>query len=79
MAFLILDIETVPRASIDDAVESEIIKKTKARVERTRDEYENADLYSNKGITIGVLKYKNHCKRVQDKIGMLKSRYNANQ
>ncbi|MEE2858310.1 MAG: ribonuclease H-like domain-containing protein [Candidatus Neomarinimicrobiota bacterium] len=43
MAFLILDIETVPRASIDDAVESEIIKKTKARVERTGDEYENAE------------------------------------
>ncbi len=43
------------------------------------DDFENADLYANKGITIGVLKYKNHCKRVQDKIGMLKSRYNANQ
>jgi hypothetical protein len=43
------------------------------------DDFDNADLYANKGITIGVLKYKNHCKRVQAKIGMLKSRYNANQ
>ena len=43
------------------------------------DDFENADLYANKGITIGVLKYKNHCKRVQGKIGMLKSRYLANQ
>ena len=43
MAFLILDIETVPRASIDDSVESEIIKRTKARVERTGDDYENSE------------------------------------
>lgn len=43
------------------------------------DDFENADLYANKGITISVLKYKNHCKRVQEKIGLLKSRYMANQ
>ena len=43
MAFLILDIETVPRAGIDDSVESEIIKRTKARVERTGDDYEDAE------------------------------------
>ena len=43
MAFLILDIETVPRVSIDDSVESEIIKRAKARVERTGDDYENSE------------------------------------
>jgi len=43
------------------------------------DDFENADLYANKGITIGVLKYKNHCKKVHDKIGLLKARYIANQ
>ena len=43
MSFLILDIETVPRPSIDDEVEAEIINKTKARVERTGDDPENAE------------------------------------
>ena len=43
------------------------------------DDFENADLYANKGITLGVLKYKNHCKRVHEKIGLFKSRYMANQ
>jgi len=43
------------------------------------DDFENSDLYANKGITLGVLKYKNHCKRVHDKIRLLKRRYMANQ
>ena len=42
------------------------------------DEYNNADLYINKAITLGVFKYKNHCKRLQDKMGNLKLRYQAN-
>ena len=37
MSLLILDIETVPRPSIDDEVEIEITKKTKVRVEQTGD------------------------------------------
>mgnify|MGYP006090711513 CR=1 FL=1 len=41
------------------------------------DQYEKADLYINKAITIGVLKYKNHCKRLQDKMGNLNLRYQA--
>tara|TARA_B100000315_G_C14456175_1_gene531500 strand:- start:95 stop:733 length:639 start_codon:yes stop_codon:yes gene_type:complete len=41
MSFLILDIETVPRPSIDDVVDVEITKKTKARVERTGDDAES--------------------------------------
>ncbi len=43
MGFLILDIETVPRISIDDEVEIEISKRTKARVERTGDDPKNAE------------------------------------
>ena len=43
MSFLILYIETVPRPSIDDVVDVEITKKTKARVERTGDDLENAE------------------------------------
>ena len=43
MPFLILDIETVPRPSIDNEVEAEIIKKTNARVEKTGDNPENAE------------------------------------
>ena len=43
MSFLILDIETVPRASIDEEVEIDIAKQIKARVERTGDEPENAE------------------------------------
>ena len=46
MSFLILDIETVPRPSIDDEVEAEIINKTKARVERTGDDPENAESFN---------------------------------
>jgi hypothetical protein len=41
------------------------------------DEYEKAELYINKAITIGVLKYKNHCKRLQDKMVNLNLRYQA--
>jgi len=37
LSFLILDIETVPRASIDEEMELDIAKRTKARVERTGD------------------------------------------
>ena len=33
MSFLILDIETVPRPSIDDEMEIEILNKTKVRIE----------------------------------------------
>jgi len=43
LSFLILDIETVPRASIDEEVEIDITKRTKARVERTGDGPENAE------------------------------------
>ena len=43
MSFLILDIETVPRTSIDDEVEIDIAKRTKARVQRTGDDPENVE------------------------------------
>ena len=43
MPFLILDIETVPRASIDDVVETEIIKRAQARVDRSGDELDSAE------------------------------------
>ena len=43
MSFLILDIETVPRTSIDDEVEIDIAKRTKAKVERTGDDPENVE------------------------------------
>ena len=43
MAFLILDIETLPRPSIDEAVEKAISKKVKSHIERTGDEPKNAD------------------------------------
>ena len=43
MPFLILDIETVPRPSIDSEVEIEITKKINARVEKTGDNPENAE------------------------------------
>jgi hypothetical protein len=42
------------------------------------DEFDKADLYINKAITLGVYKYKNHCKKLQDKMGNLKLRYQAN-
>jgi inorganic pyrophosphatase len=43
MPFLILDIETVPRASIDDVVETEIVKRAQARVDRNGDELDSAE------------------------------------
>ena len=43
MAFFILDIETVPRRSIDEAVEEVISKKVKSHIERTGDDPQNAD------------------------------------
>ncbi len=42
------------------------------------EDFDKADLYINKAITLGVLKYKNHCKRLQDRMGNLKKRYSAN-
>ena len=43
MAFLILDIETLPRPSIDDAVEQAISKKVTSHIERTGDDPQNVD------------------------------------
>ena len=43
MAFLVLDIETIPRPTIDESVEELIAQKTQARVERTGDDPENAE------------------------------------
>ena len=37
MAFLILDIETVPRPSIDETVDEAVRKKVKSYIERTGD------------------------------------------
>lgn len=42
------------------------------------DQFDKADLFINKAITLGVFKYKNHCKKLQDKMGNLKLRYQAN-
>jgi len=43
MAYLILDIETIPRNPIDDTVEEVILQKTQARIERTGDDPQNAE------------------------------------
>ncbi len=43
MAYLILDIETIPRPPIDDTVEEVISQKTQARIERTGDDPQNAE------------------------------------
>ena len=43
MAFLVLDIETIPRPTIDESVEEVIAQKTQVRVERTGDDPENAE------------------------------------
>ena len=43
MAYLILDIETIPKAAIDDVVEEAIAKKVDAHVNRTGDEPKNAE------------------------------------
>ena len=42
------------------------------------DQFDKAGLFINKAITLGVFKYKNHCKKLQDKMGNLKLRYQAN-
>ena len=44
MAFLILDIETVPRPTIDEVVEDAIAKKVQSHIERTGDDPENTEL-----------------------------------
>jgi len=43
LAFLILDIETVPRPTIDEAVEEAVSKKVNSYIERTGDDSENAE------------------------------------
>ena len=43
MAYLILDIETVPLPPIDDEVEAVIAKKVEAQIEKTGDDPENAE------------------------------------
>ena len=51
MAFLILDIETVPRPSIDVAVEEAVSKKVNSYIERTGDNPENAESLIRIGIS----------------------------
>ena len=43
MAFLVLDIETIPRPTIDESVEEVIAQKTQVRIERTGEDPENAE------------------------------------
>ena len=43
MAYLILDIETIPLPPIDKEVEEAIAKKIQARIEKTVDDPENAE------------------------------------
>jgi len=43
LAFLILDIETLPRPSIDEVVEETVSKKVKSHIERTGDNPKNTD------------------------------------
>ena len=43
MAYLILDIETIPLPPIDNEVEEVIAKKIQARIEKTGDDPENAE------------------------------------
>jgi len=43
MPYLILDIETIPRPSIDSEVEKEIDKKVQARIDKTNDDVDNTD------------------------------------
>ena len=74
MAYLIIDIETVPRPSIDDEVEAEIIKKTKSHIDRTGDEFESAESlirstspYFGKVLCIG-LRFLSDDKKQKDKV-----------
>ena len=43
MAYLILDIETIPLPPIDNEVEESIAKKIQARIEKTGDDPENVE------------------------------------
>ena len=43
MALLVLDIETIPRPTIDESVEELIAQKTQSRVERIGDDPENLE------------------------------------
>ena len=43
MAYLILDIETIPRPPLDEEVEEVISKKVQAHIDRTGDDPENAE------------------------------------
>ena len=43
LAFLILDIETIPRPPIDEVVEEAVAKKVKSYIDRTGDDPENAE------------------------------------
>jgi predicted PolB exonuclease-like 3'-5' exonuclease len=43
LAFLVLDIETVPRPAIDEVVEEAVAKKVQGYIERTGDDPENAE------------------------------------
>ena len=43
MAYLILDIETIPRPGNDEVVEEVIVKKVQVHISRTEDDIENAE------------------------------------
>ena len=43
LAFLILDIETIPRPPIDEVVEEAVTIKVKSYIDRTGDDPENAE------------------------------------
>ena len=43
MAYLVLDIETIPRPLIDEVVEEAVAKKVQAYIDRTGDDPENAE------------------------------------
>ena len=44
MAYLVLDIETIPRPLIDEVVEEAVAKKVQAYIDRTGDDPEYAEL-----------------------------------
>lgn len=43
MAYLILDIETIPRPTIDEVVEEAVVKKVQSYIDRSGDSFENAE------------------------------------
>jgi len=43
LAFLVLDIETIPRPAIDKVVEETVAKKVQSRIERTGDNPKNVE------------------------------------